>query len=39
MEAAIDALTHHVFNSLRGHYDDLNGVTFEDVRAIVARNR
>jgi hypothetical protein len=37
-ERAVDGVAHHVFNTLRGHYDDINGVTFADVRAIVAES-
>lgn len=34
-ETAIDGVAYHVFNSLRGRNDDVNGVTFVDVRAII----
>lgn len=37
-EAAIDGVAHYVFNTLRGANDDVDGATFEQVRAIVARS-
>jgi hypothetical protein len=35
-EHAIDGVAYHVFNTLRGTDDTIDGATFEDVRAIVA---
>lgn len=37
-EAATDGLAHYVFNTLRGADDHVDGATFEQVRAIVARS-
>lgn len=35
-DLAIDGVAYHVFNTLRGVDDTVDGATFEDVRAIVA---
>jgi hypothetical protein len=33
---AVDGVAHHVFNTLRGVEDTVDGATFKDVRALVA---
>jgi hypothetical protein len=38
-DVAIDGVAWHVFNTLRGAADDVNGATFEDIRAIVAQDK
>jgi hypothetical protein len=35
-EQALDGVAHHVFNTLRGAEDTVDGATFEDIRSIVA---
>jgi hypothetical protein len=37
-QAADDALAHYVFNVLRGHHDDIDGTTYDEVwRVVVSR--
>lgn len=36
-DQAIDGVAWHVFNTLRGTADDVDGATFDDIRAIVAQ--
>jgi hypothetical protein len=35
-DVAIDGVAHYVFNTLRGAEDTIDGVTFEEIRAVIA---
>jgi hypothetical protein len=38
-DRAIDGVAYHVFNTLRGTEDTVDGATFADIRAIIVAER